>query len=956
MKIYLFSLALLPALLWGAPTKPFINFESPQVHPLDLSPDGRWLVACNTADNRVELWAVDETGALAHQASVPVGYDPVSVRFRSATELWVANHVSDSVSIVDLTSLQVVRTLATRDEPCDIVFAGEPRQAYVSCASTNTILRYDLANLDAEPMAITIEGEDPRALAVSPDGRTVYSAIFESGNGTTILMGGFEGPTPGSAHDGGAAEYMPNLVGWTERQLLWRGPYRGQNPAPNDGDDFKPALNPANPPAPEVGHIVKYDPDSERWLDDNNGDWTRLVAGDISPYIGRRSDWELVDNDVAIIDTATGEISYAERMMHIGMALGVNPVTGQVLLVGTEATNVIRFEPNINGTFVRVMAGLFAADAPARPLTADLNPHLDYSVSTIPAPQRHQSIGDPRGIAWSPSGDIAYVAGRGSNNLIIIDGTGERAGRAPTIPVGEGPTGLVHHPSLPRLYVLNQFDGSLSLIDTEAQIELGRTPFFDPTPPDVKAGRPFLYNTHLTSGLGQAACASCHVDARMDRLAWDLGNPAGEMIPLNRDQHPKRLTYNLGGGIDFEPEVFTDLHPMKGPMKTPTLQDVVGKEPLHWRGDRRGIEDFNGAFQSLQGAERQLTDPEMAALKRYLASLHFPPNPYRHLDNTLPTDLPLPGFFSGPTFTEAGTPLPNGDAQRGLDTLFRPFERGIDNELVACVTCHALPSGVGMAARYNERSGRYEKLPLGPDGNAHHLLIASDGSVQKTMKSSQLRNLYDQTGYDLTQQRSLSGFGIQHDGAIPNLAWYFESLAFTPENLQEVADLTALMMAFSGSDFGPPVDAYEPPKDTSRDAHAAVGQQVTLRAGEDHGRLPQFMALADARRVELIAKRGHRGWLYAGQGLFRPDRQGPAQRLDQILGDEPLTFTVVPRGTGRRWGIDRDQDGLLDGEDPEPTAYTRPVGGTPTSLVPLTYTLLPPARPNAEFAPHLHDN
>ena len=30
-------------------------------------------------------------------------------------------------------------------------------------------------------------GSDPRALAVSPDGRWVYVTIFESGNGTTLL-------------------------------------------------------------------------------------------------------------------------------------------------------------------------------------------------------------------------------------------------------------------------------------------------------------------------------------------------------------------------------------------------------------------------------------------------------------------------------------------------------------------------------------------------------------------------------------------------------------------------------------------------------------------------------------------------------------------------------------------------------------------------------------------------
>jgi hypothetical protein len=48
---------------------------------------------------------------------------------------------------------------------------------------------------------------------------------------------------------------------------------------------------------------------------------------------------------------------------------------------------------------------------------------------------------------------------------------------------------------------------------------------YDPTPSDVRNGRPLLYNTQQFSGLGQIACGSCHVDARTDRLAWDLGDP-----------------------------------------------------------------------------------------------------------------------------------------------------------------------------------------------------------------------------------------------------------------------------------------------------------------------------------------------------------------------------------------------------------------------------------------------
>ncbi len=41
-------------------------------------------------------------GALTWVRSVPVGLEPVAVAARSETEVWVVNHLSDSVSIVDL--------------------------------------------------------------------------------------------------------------------------------------------------------------------------------------------------------------------------------------------------------------------------------------------------------------------------------------------------------------------------------------------------------------------------------------------------------------------------------------------------------------------------------------------------------------------------------------------------------------------------------------------------------------------------------------------------------------------------------------------------------------------------------------------------------------------------------------------------------------------------------------
>jgi hypothetical protein len=58
------------------------------------------------------------------------------VAFRSNSEDWVVNHLSDSVSIVALNGQpRVVQTLLVGDEPFDVVFAGaEFNRAFISAA------------------------------------------------------------------------------------------------------------------------------------------------------------------------------------------------------------------------------------------------------------------------------------------------------------------------------------------------------------------------------------------------------------------------------------------------------------------------------------------------------------------------------------------------------------------------------------------------------------------------------------------------------------------------------------------------------------------------------------------------------------------------------------------------------------------------------------------------------
>ena len=60
----------------------------------------------------------------------------------------------------------------------------------MSCSQANSVLVFDLADLALAPERIEIDAEEPREMAVSPDGTRVYVAIFESGNHSSILGGG----------------------------------------------------------------------------------------------------------------------------------------------------------------------------------------------------------------------------------------------------------------------------------------------------------------------------------------------------------------------------------------------------------------------------------------------------------------------------------------------------------------------------------------------------------------------------------------------------------------------------------------------------------------------------------------------------------------------------------------------------------------------------------------------
>ena len=926
----------------------FIAFESGQVRPLAKSPDGTKLFAVNTPDNHLEIFDI-AGGGLTHAASVPVGLEPVAVAARSNTEVWVVNHLSDSVSVVDVGASppRVVRTLLVGDEPRDVVIANgtagervmittarrgqnwanhstdaEPINTPDQMAPFRTegigralVWVYDPdnlgTNLEGDPLdVVTLFGDTPRALSVSPDGNTVYAAVFHSGNQSTVV-------SEGSVCDTSGTNITNNVVEPSCTILSLVRP--GGLPLPHrshPGD---------NNVRPETGLIVRLNPVSGNWEDELGRSWNSEVKFNLPDL----DVFEISTSGLVVVGTHSG-------VGTINFNMAVNPVSNKLYVSNTEAVNEVRFEgPGIHAAGFKPPgepATVQGHLAESRITVIDgstvtprhLNHHIDYSVLPAPPGVKGASLATPTGMAVSADGSTLYVAAFGSGKVGIFDTSQLEAGTftpssASHIAVGGGPSGLVLDEPNDRLYVFNRFENSISVVDTVSNLEISSVNVHNPEPANIIDGRPFLYDANLTSSNGEASCSSCHIFGDLDSLAWDLGNP-------DDDQHNNPLPV-----LNPVPDIgFSAFHPMKGPMTTQTLRGMANHGAMHWRGDRSvgffgtnatdevlSFKNFIVAFEGLVGRAGPITEPEMDLFTDFILDVFLPPNPIRNLDNTLHstalTEAQVLNLYNGP-----------------------PTDSGV----ASCNDCHELNLSAGLFGTDRGRSFENE---------TQHFKIAHMRNVyQKLGMFGMARVPFLSAGNNGHQGNQIRGFGMLHDGAIDTVFRFLGATVFNLTN-SEQRDLEALAIQFP-SNLAP-----------------IVGQQVTLNstnAGTAGPRIDLLIARAKTcfdvlgtpgeTECEVIVKGSDgaddRGWVGELQGpcgpaqtiMFRSDRASEplltdAQLRAIAMGGEELTYTCVPPCTGERSGIDRDQDGALDqdeedaGSDPaDPSSVP---GGTSATVI-----------------------
>ncbi len=182
------------------------------VHP----EDGR-LYVCNEANH--ELWVLNAE-TLAVEQTVDVGLHPHSSHFGADKQhVYVSNWGARSVSIVDATQGKKLRDLSVGVRPNDMALAPDGR-LFVACAGDNTVHVIQTRTLEKkgedpdssrrlwdgtrEIISTSLypqspEGSTPDALAVSPDGKTLFVANADN-NCVMVVNIGESASEPGEKY------------------------------------------------------------------------------------------------------------------------------------------------------------------------------------------------------------------------------------------------------------------------------------------------------------------------------------------------------------------------------------------------------------------------------------------------------------------------------------------------------------------------------------------------------------------------------------------------------------------------------------------------------------------------------------------------------------------------------------------------------------------------------------
>ncbi|MFO1053600.1 MAG: hypothetical protein U1F36_15405 [Planctomycetota bacterium] len=639
----------------------------------------------------------------------------------------------------------------------------------------------------------------------------------------------------------------------------------------------------------------------------------------------------LPDRDVVVLSvnpTNPGSVSQATTRLATGVmstqyALTADPSASRIYVVGTQALND-QFVGEKNFVAGQVVENRLAV--------------LDYSGGGTPTKtfvnldaSAFAPMATPTDFVVSPSARRGWLVARGVDRLVEFSLTG-------AVPVAVGAWDIAsadpnYSASLvgartaavdsngTQVTVYCEIENSFVVIDVTGGAPTTPTTVtttrlaFDPLPAFAKSGWASLSDAKR-SLIRTSSCASCHVDLGTDNLVWQLSK-----------FHSPEGTSNLS-------VLLSQAEDLKSPMQTQVLFGLPEVAPYHWRGEQHTLEEFNGAFPGLlEGAA--LNTAELDDMVRFIGMLRHAPNRYLAMDRS---------YANTTSPTGAGNP---GQGRIDFET-FRCY--GPANP-ASCASCHALPLGTNGEIQFTP--------PV--------------GAISPFVQVAQLRGVVNRLDAPIDLGpfvgfRASNGAGLVHTGQIGSFDQFVGSFGGITGN-QVVQDDIVSFLHTMDTGLAP-----------STSFVCVLRTDYANPSADFNNAMNYLTAEAAAGNCDFSATmsipNGVGGYdLYFGfwdrtQQAFQMQSQafGSINRANlQALflgGNLPLMLVGHPPGTGQRWGIDADDDQLLDLDevftfatdpfDPDSDHDGRPDGHE--VLHPTTPDTQPPVLPPSATVMYATDN
>ena len=550
-------------------------------------------------------------------------------------EIWNVNPDNDSATVIEASTLTKLGEVPVGDEPRALAVAPDGR-LWVSCKAASEIQVVDPVTRVVDlviPVGNGVEGRAPHGIVFAPDGSVAYAALEDTGEVLEI-----------DAATGTVLRAV--VVGESSRYLA----------VSRDGATVFASRFVTPPVAGE-----------ETLAPDPNQGGGEVIALQTADFTTQSTIFVNYSDDLETENTGPGLPNYLGPV-----ALSPDPTIGYVpskqdnILGGDERPGA---DLDFDHTVRAISSKLLLASG-----TESTDERIDHDNASVAS---HAAFG--------PYGVHLFTSLEGNRQIAISDVLVDA--EIVRFDAGRAPQGLALSPDGKRLAVHNFMDRSVQVFDISQVVDFGgfsvtdlgavQTVANEALAADVLLGKQHFYDARddRLAGLDYMSCASCHNAAGMDGRIWDFSQ-FGEGL---------RQTISLEGRGD------------------PTTHG-----PLHWSANFDEVQDFEGQIRNFAlgsglmddadfdfgdrsdplGLPKAGLSPDLDALAAYVESLHtVGVSPYRQANGDLsPEALAGSALFlsqncdqchPGPGFTDSGSGLthdvgtlvvPDSGPQTALDT------------------------------------------------------------------------------------------------------------------------------------------------------------------------------------------------------------------------------------------------------------------------------------------------